>query len=250
MPVTLGLVLSPINSRSRRAPDPRVGLVLVERTLYDPPRAAAARRWAPQLRRSFPTAQLVPYAWHLVSHGPEDGMRQRSKRTLSGPPNLFGGLQASQQTAQAWEVTRLCAEAMEASSVAVRTPPSVTPGALGRKRIAAFVDARRAEGLSVIWEPEGLWEPALAAALARECGASMLWPAFEGGRAVREEDTDRLVVPGAWLRVDGAGRKRGIHGGHVDELLDHVDLEPDATIVFTGPRARANLVMLADALAL
>lgn len=248
MPVTLGLLLSPLNARARRPPDPRVGVVLIERTLFDPPRAAAARRWAEQLRRSFPAARLVPYTWHLVSHGPEDRMRERTTRSLAGPAHLFGSMQQSPQTAQAWKVTKLCAEAMSASAVAVRTPPSVTPGALGRGRIRAFVEARRSEDLDVIWEPEGLWEPASAAALAREANATLLWPAFAGGRAVREEGSDALVPSGAWLRVDGAGAKRGIHGGHVDELLDHLDLEPHATVVFAGPRARGNLGQLAEAL--
>ncbi|MCA9650302.1 MAG: hypothetical protein H6712_28015 [Myxococcales bacterium] len=250
MPATLGLLLSPHDARARRPPDERVGVVLVERTLFDPPRAAAAKRWAPQLRRAFPSARLVPYAWHLVSHGPEERMRERTTRTLSGPPHLFGGLQRSPQTEQAWEVTRLCAEAMEADAIVLRTPPSVTPGALGRGRIRAFVEARRAEGLGVIWEPEGLWEPLDAAALAKQCGATLLWPAFTGGRAIHEDGREGLVPAGAWLRVDGAGAKRGIHGGHVDELLDHLDLEPDATIVFAGPRARGNLGQLAEALAI
>lgn len=250
MSVTLGLLLSPLNARARRPPDPRVGLVLLERTLHDPPRAAAARRWGQQLRRSFPEAELVPYAWHLISHGPDDGMRERTRRTLAGAPHLFGGLQQSPQTAQAWDVTRLCTEALGSSSVAVRTPPSVTPGALSRKRLREFVEARRGEGLGVVWEPEGLWEPAVAAAFAKEIGATLMWPGFAGGRAVREEGSDALVPDGAWLRVDGAGPRRAIHGGHVDELLDQVDVDPDATIVFAGPRARGNLAQLADALGL
>lgn len=250
MPVTLGLLLSRHNAKSRRAPDPRTGVVLLERTLLDPPRAAAAKRWGAHLRRSFPEAQLVPYAWHLVSHGPDERMSQRSSRTLPGPAHLFGGLQRSPQTAQAWEVTRLCAEALEAQSIAVRTPPSLTPGALGRGRVRTFVEERRAEGLAVIWEPEGLWEPAIAALTARECGATVMLPAFAGGRPLRNDDGDGLSVPGAWLRVDGSGPRQALHGGHVDELLDHVDAAPDATLVFAGPRAPTNLTLVADALGL
>jgi hypothetical protein len=302
MSVTLGLLLTQHNARSRKRPDPRVELLLLERTLLDPPRAAAAKRWASQIRRAYPAAQLVPYVWHLVSHGPEERMAERTTRTLAGPPHLFGGVQDSPQTRQAWEVTRLCLEAMDASSVALRTPPSVTPGALGRARIRAFVEARRAEGLRtpaaaeatteskprptetdasadgappaqpgaeapaqvappeqadppaaagsihVIWEPEGLWEPPVAAAFAREIGASLLLPAFAGGRALRNEDGDGLVVPGAWLRVDGSGPRQAIHGGVVDDLLDHAETAQSTTLVFAGPRAQANLGLVADAL--
>ena len=249
MSVTLGLLLTQHNARVRKQPDPRVELLLLERTLLDPPRAAAAKRWASQIRRAYPEAQLLPYVWHLVSHGPEERMAERTTRTLVGPPHLFGGVQDSPQTRQAWEVTRLCLEALEASTVVLRTPPSVTPGALGRARIRAFVEARRTEaGVQVVWEPEGLWEPPVAAAFAREIGAPLLLPAFAGGRALRNEDGDGLVVPGAWLRVDGSGPRQAIHGGMVDDLLDHAETAESTVLVFTGPRAHANLGLVADAL--
>ncbi len=250
MSVTLGLVLTEHNARASAAPDPRVGLVLLERTLLDPPRAAAAKRWAPQVRRSFPAAQLLPYVWHLMSHGPDERMKERTTRTLSGPAHLFGGLQDSPQTRQAWEVTRLCADAMDSTTVVVRTPPSITPGALGRKRLRAFVEARRAEDRSVVWEPEGLWEAPVAAAFARELGIELILPAFVGGRPLLNDDGEGLAVPGAWLRVEGAGPRRSIHGGHVDELLDHVDTASATTMIFTGPRARGNLRTVAESLGL
>lgn len=250
MSVTLGLLLSQHNARARKSPDPRVERLLLERTLLDPPRAAAAKRWAPQIRRAFPAAQQVPYVWHLVSHGPEERMAHKTSRTLEGPPHLFGGVQDSPQTRQAWEVTRLCAEAMGSTMVALRTPPSVTPGALGRARIRAFVEARRAEGLQVVWEPEGLWEAPVAAAFARELRAELLLPAFAGGRALRNEDGDGLVVPGVWLRVDGSGPRQTIHGDTVDDLVDHAETAESTVMVFAGPRAHANLGLVADALGL
>lgn len=267
MSVTLGLLLTQHNARARKHPDPRVELLLLERTLLDPPRAAAAKRWGAQIRRAYPAAELLPYVWHLISHGPEERMATRTTRTLVGPPHLFGGVQDSPQTRQAWDVTRLCLEALEASTVVLRTPPSVTPGALGRARIRAFVEARRAEvlatvqasepaaegstghtGIQVVWEPEGLWEPPVAAAFAREIGAPLLLPAFAGGRALRNEDGDGLVVPGVWLRVDGSGPRQTIHNDAVDDLVDHAETAESTVLVFTGPRAHANLGLVADAL--
>lgn len=250
MSVTLGLLLTQHNARVRKSADSRVGSLLIERTLFDPPRAAAAKRWAPQIRRAFPAAELLPYTWHLLSHATEERVGQRTTRKLDGPPHAFGGVQDSPQTRQAWEVTRLCAEAMGSTAVVLRTPPSVTPGALGRARIRAFVEARRAEGLRVVWEPEGLWEAPVAATFATEIGASLLLPAFAGGRALRNDDGDGLLVPGVWLRVDGSGARKGIHGDMIDELLDHADTAADTVMVFAGPRAHANLGMVADALGL
>ncbi|MEM9453065.1 MAG: hypothetical protein AAGF11_02720 [Myxococcota bacterium] len=249
MSVTLGLVLTERNARRRRAPDPRVDVVMLERTLLDPPRAGAAKRWAQQVQRSFPRARLLPLAWHLVTHGPEDRMRERSTRTLSGPPHLFGGLQDNAQIQQAWDVTRLCANAMQSNTVVLRTPPSITPGALGRARIRAFAEVRRAEGIDLVWEPEGLWEAPVAAALAREVGITVMLPAFAGGRPLRNEQGNGLAAPGAWLRVD-IPREGTIHGGMIDELLDHAEVAADPAIVFSGARARNNLATFADALEL
>ncbi|MCH9688504.1 MAG: hypothetical protein K0V04_44145 [Deltaproteobacteria bacterium] len=248
MPCTLGLLLSQHNARARRPPDSRVEVVLLERTLLDPPRAAATKRWGEQLRRSFPKAKLVPYAWHLLSHGPDERMQQRTTRTLSGEPHGFGDLQDNPQTRQAWDVTRLCLEALGSSTLAVRTPPSLTPGSLGRTRIRAFVEARKAAGIDVIWEPQGLWEAPDAILFARQIGCAVMFPAFAGGRAVRTEGGDGLAASGAWLRVDGSGPRQAIHGGHVDDLLDHLDVEPNTVTVFAGPRARNNLAQLSDAL--
>ncbi|MCX4244290.1 hypothetical protein [Paraliomyxa miuraensis] len=248
MSVTLGLLLTQHNARARRDPDPRVGLVLLERTLLDPPRAAAAKRWGDQIRRAFPAAELIPYAWHLLSHGPDERMAERTTRTIAGPAHSFGGLQDNPQTRQAWEVTQLCMEAMGSTSVAVRTPPSLTPGALGRARFRAFVEARRAEGTRVIWESEGLWEAPVAAAFASELEVPLLLPAFAGGRALRNEDLGGLAVPGAWLRVDGSGPRQGIHGGIIDDLLDHADTADQTVLVFAGPRAHNNLALVAEAL--
>ena len=70
MSANLGLLLSDNNARRQRQPMPKVDVVLLERTLFEPPRASAAGRWATQVRRLFPNAEVIPYAWHLLTHGP------------------------------------------------------------------------------------------------------------------------------------------------------------------------------------
>ncbi len=239
---TFGLLLGETNAGRLRDPVPEVDVLLLERTLLDPPRAAAASRWADRLRRSFPNATLAPYVWHLISHGPTDGLREHGSRTLEGPPHAFGQLQRTPQVAQAWDAYAQCVAALGATQLVVRTPASIAPGVLGRKRIAEFVAARREEGFSIVWEPQGLWEPHEAAAFARELGVSLLHSAFVGGRPLFDPDDEpRLVAPATWLRIDPVGRRPQLSGDQLDALVDHLEHVGEGTFVFTGPRAVANL---------
>lgn len=245
---TLGIVLSERNA-VRAKPDPRVGLVLLERTFYDPPRRAAMVRWTSMVRRNFPNAAVVPYAWHLVSHGPEDGTREHATRTLNAQPRAIGSLQDTPETRQAYEVTEICREAVGSDRIALRTPPSITPGAMGRRRVQAFVEARTKEGVGVIWEPSGLWEPAEALAVGRQLNAKVVLPAFEGGRPrYDDENSLTLVGAGAWLSVAPIGARQNLGGDQVDALVDHASEHRDATIIFSGRRALPALRTVAEAL--
>ena len=243
MTPTLGLILGDANSRRLKAVAPQVRLLLLERTLFDPPRAAAAARWAEILRRQFPNAELLPYVWHLISHAVEDGLRERGSRSLAGDPHAFGGLQATPQNEQAWASLQPCLEALGAKRIVLRTPSSIAPGALGRRRIRAFVEAHREYG--VVWEPQGLWTPSEAAGFAKEGEVPMtlLHPAFEGGRPIDGVDED------SWVRVDPVGRNTKLGGAQLDALADRIDELGEgrsAVIVFSGPHALTNLRAVAS----
>lgn len=251
MAPTLALLVDDLNARRARV-EPAVGLLLLERTLFEPPRAAACRRWAARLRHVFPQAELAAYAWHLVSHGPADGLRSSGTRTLPGEPARFGALAPTPEVDQAMRIVKTTLEALGTDQLALRTPPSLAPGAVGRARLDAFLTGPAA-GLRVIWEPQGLWGALEAQAFAAQLGGDVqvLLPGFEGGRPIfAGDDRQVLVGRGAWLRVDPAGPRRTLNGGQVDALVDHAAEEPSSVFVFTGPRAVSNLRAVADALGL
>jgi len=254
----LGLILQDEHAlRAARAPQTRpeadadeaadpVELVVLRSTLFNPPRAAAARALAEHVRALHPNATVVPYAWHLVSHAASDGLRASSTRTLPGEAHRFGHLQATPEVQSAWEVSLRCAREMGSPAVILRTPASFTPGTQNQARLAAFAEARAAEGLQVVWEIDGLWEPATTLALARKLDIQTLVPAFEGtGRPIAQSFERR------WLRVDGAGATERLRGALAESLvfaLANADALDDATILFTGPRAHANLRAFARSL--
>lgn len=246
----LGLILSDANAKFRGTVS-NAQLVLLERTLLDPPRTKALAQWADEVRRAFEGAELIPYVWHLVSHAPSDGLLAKTTRRISGPEAAFGGLQDTKETQQALEVSRQVAQTLDARRIVLRTPASLSPGPVGRRRIEAFARARREEGLEVIWEPGGLWEPVETLTFAQSTSIVPLMSAFVGGRPIRSEhdaDDRVLVGRGAWLRVDGSGRTDRIGPDQIDALLDHLEVCPKTTIIFTGRRARQNLNEFAEAL--
>ncbi|MCR9162694.1 MAG: hypothetical protein ACE37F_03005 [Nannocystaceae bacterium] len=248
MSANLGLLLSDNNARRQRKPMPLVDVVLLERTLFEPPRASAAGRWATQVRRLFPNAEVIPYGWHLLTHGPDDGLRGLSSRSLEGQPHKFGGLQSSDEVARAWEAVRPCYEALGAKRIVIRTPASLTPGAVGRKRLQSFVEQRRADGYELVWEPEGLWSPSEAANLAASLKITAMGPAFVAGRPNTDEDPEVLYHRSAWLRVDAMGRRPRLSADQLDAIADHADVVTSPTFVFAGPKALANLEATADSL--
>lgn len=246
---TLGLLLNDTNAQRQRSSLPAVDLVLLERTLFDPPRAGPARRWAAQIRRVFPNAELVPYVWHWVSHGPEDGLRDNTSRSLQGNSYAFGHLQDSEEVRTAWHSALQCYQALDARRVVLRTPPGVGPGVVGRDRIRKFAEARRTESLEVVWEPEGIWEPAEATNFGNSIRVAVLWRGFSAGRPMRDPlNPMRLVHADAWIRVEGVGRRPRLSADQIDAILDHLEAQPNAVVVFSGPAAIHNLEAIRSAL--
>ena len=220
-----------------RESDP-VSLVVLRSTLVNPPRAAGARGVAQHILGLHPRASLVPYAWHLVTHGPEDHLRELATRSLPGEARRFGHLQDTAEVREAWQTSLRCAQEFGAKRVLLRTPASFTPSGANYSRLTAFAEARRAEGIELVWEAEGLWEPAQTLSLARKLGMQTVVPAFDGAGRPYTGGLERR-----WLRVDGAGptsRLRGILAEALAHQLVNADAD-EAIVLFAGPRAYANL---------
>lgn len=240
----LGIIIADERAlRAARSDDP-VDLVILRSTLVNPPRAAGATKLRSRFRELHPNAEVYPYIWHLVSHGPTDGLRDLGSRSLPGDPRAFGHLQDTPEVRGAWESTLRCATAMESTTVVLRTPASFTPGGIYRARLRRFVAERAAEGLHVVWEAEGLWEPPSTLAVARELDMTTIVPAFDGTGRPFSGSLERR-----WLRVDGAGPTTHLRPALADSLLLALDArDEEATILFGGPRGYANLRAFAKAI--
>jgi hypothetical protein len=251
-----------------RMPTPKLGVLINEEKALPPPARRTLWRWSCCGRRSstrraprrrgrwqrvravHPQAALVPYVWHLVSHGAEDGVRELGTRALPGEARQFGHLQDTPEVREAWQTTLRCAQEFAAKQVVLRTPASFTPGGVGHARLTAFAAARAAEGIEVVWEAEGLWEPAQTLSLARKLGLQTIVPAFDGDGAAVHGDARAAVAAG---RRRGADlRLRGVLAETLAFALEGAEAvgEDGPMVLFAGPRAYANLRSFARELAL
>lgn len=231
--------------KGARETDP-VEVVLVRSTFLNPPRAASVKRLAQRLRARHPKAELIPYAWHYLSHEPDDGIVVGTNRSLDDTGN-YGHFRDTPAVNQAWAVTKVTAEALGTRSFVVGTPPSFSPGNLSRRRMTRFVEQARAEGYSMIWESQGLWETQAAAAFGSTIDVQVYAPAFGMTGQVLELDGV------GWLRVAG-GKDARVRSSNAEvlayALAERLDEDPEAslTLIFDGPRCYTNLRTFVSAL--
>ncbi|WP_205633060.1 hypothetical protein [Enhygromyxa salina] len=224
-----------------RRSDP-VELVVMRTTFLNPPRTSAAKRMAERVHERHRDAEVIPYAWHYLTHEASDGVVVGSNRSLALEPGSFGHLRGD-GIAHAWEISRICAEAFGSTRVVIRTPPSFSPGGLSRRRFTDFVNALAPEHPRLVWEPEGLWSSAEAAAFAEPLGVEVLAPAFAmTGQLLEFEGA-------GWLRISG-GKDARLRASHAEVLAYALAEHEGLTVLFEGPRAYANLRSFASALAL
>ena len=236
VPLRLAIVLDDDSLLGAARADDPVDVVVLRSTFLNPPRAAAARRMAERIREHHPEAEIVPYAWHYLGHEAGDGIDVGSNRTIEAKPGSYGHLRG-EAIAHVWEITRICAEALDSRHVILRTPPSFSPGSLSRRRFTKFVEGLDPAGPKLVWEPEGLWGAAEAVAFAEPLGVEVAASAFGLTGALLE------FADASWLRITGGkdGRLRSSHAEVLaHELLDAAESRP-RTLMFEGRRAYANL---------
>jgi hypothetical protein len=229
--------------KSGQRGDP-VDAVVLRSTFLNPPRGAGARRLAERVRELHADAEVIPYAWHYLTHEPSDGVQVGSNRSLDPSAGTYGHLRGDARD-HVWTITKICAEAMGSSHVVLRTPPSFSPGSLSRRRFISFLESLGPDDPKILWEPDGLWSAAQAAAFAGEFGVEIVAPVFAmTGQLLEFEGA-------SWLRIGGS-KDAMLRSSHAeilaDALLDIADEMP-LTLLFDGPRAYSNLRAFARAVA-
>ncbi len=142
---------------------------------------------------------------------------------------------------RAFEFAEKVAQATGAEWFVLQTSLRVSPGRVGRERLARAAARLLALGLRVGWEPRGPWSHEQALAFAQELGVSLVRDA-----ALEE------APPGAavYTRVRAVGSGGRITSGMIERLAERLLGREEAFVVVEGTSAKQLRRRLASELAL
>ncbi|HKJ87698.1 MAG TPA: DUF72 domain-containing protein [Gammaproteobacteria bacterium] len=141
----------------------------VQRTFYQPPQIATARRWR---ERAGPGFTFTVKAWQLLTHYPGSPTYRRLSQPLGERQRAeAGGLRWNPTTRMAWDRTLQIAAALEAEAILLQTPASFRPTAANLDSLRNFMHKADRGGRILVLEPRGEgWTDLLMGDLARETG--------------------------------------------------------------------------------
>lgn len=138
-----------------------------QRTFYQPPRLATAKRWRAAAPGDF---VFTVKAWQLVTHEPSSPTYRRARvRIAERDEAKYGFLRPTQEVRGAWERSLEVADALGAAFVVLQCPARFGATGGNIRNLRAFVRAA-GKARRLAWEPRGAWEPALVARLCDELG--------------------------------------------------------------------------------
>jgi uncharacterized protein YecE (DUF72 family) len=144
----------------------RFPVVEVQQTFYQPPRVETLRGWREEAPEGF---EFTLKAWMLITHEARSPTYRRLKKELTEEEREeVGSFRPTRAVRGAWDVTRVCAEALGARRVLFQCPASFKPAPENVRNLRAFFSAVGREQFIFLWEPRGGWPRELIAELCAE----------------------------------------------------------------------------------
>lgn len=215
----------------------KLSFLETDATFYEPPRAAVLTRW----RGEAPSdAAFAVLAWQLVTHEADTAGYARLVEPLPAEARLrVGSFRPTDEVRGAWRRTVDAARALRADVILLQTPPAFSPAEKHKDALRRFmgevVAPAQLTGLTLAWEPRGVWEPAQAGRLAAELGLVYALDPLQLETAPPEGDA-------AYFRIYGLGLYRNkISDDHLELLAELASAYERSWVVF------ANLEKYPDA---
>ncbi len=143
-------------------------VVEIQQTFYEPPQPRTAARWREQAPEGF---EFTLKAWQLITHEATSPTYRRLKTALSERERAqVGAFRWTPPVRRAWERTLEIARLLRAAKVVFQCPASFEPTSRNMDRMRRFFREAPREGLTLIWEPRGRWQPEQIRELCRELG--------------------------------------------------------------------------------
>ena len=206
-------------------------------TFFNLPATATCTRWRQGLSPEVTTSIV---AWQPITHDPHDGYPRLQKALPETQLREAGLLGDTPFVREAVEKTLTCARALNATAVVFQTPATFSPSAYHRERLLSFFQnvatSKQFEPIVRVWQPQGLWETAASASLARDAGVCLACdPIAIDPLGEPMQFYYDLDMPAVYFRIAGLGQKRGTSQTSLRELANLSSRFDDAWVVFTGP---------------
>ena len=203
----------------------RFGFVELSEMYFEPVRHNTLTGW--RNNHDEEAFEFVPVAWKWLSVDPLD---IDEPLPFEAPTRDFGLLQDTEANARVWSEVRAMCEAISARRLLLKTPASFSPSATCRSALERFVTQQAREaGLTVIWEPRGIWTREELHAIGADLGMVIAADPFG------EDDFPPVPDGDAWYVLTGP---RGRRDFSEDDLLDLYDFLTDhpgrVDLVFRG----------------
>ena len=146
------------SGRNRRGYFSRLTLMEVQDTFLAPPKLKTLRRWRSEAPDDF---CYTVKAWQVITHEASSPSYRAIPAGSAPPPAECGLFQQTSAVSEAYARTLECARALAARAILFETPPSFTPTASNRQRIARFFEGvERVPEIDLAWEARGVWSTA------------------------------------------------------------------------------------------
>jgi uncharacterized protein YecE (DUF72 family) len=205
--------------------------VEVQHTFYQPPQVSTLKKWREEAPRGF---EFALKAWQVITHQSSSPTYRRLKRPLDEETKAgAGSFRQTPTVADAWELTRACAAALEASAVLFQCPASFRPTPENVRDMREFFRRAERDKLNFCWEPRGGWPRELVREL---CVELDLWH-------VVDPFAERTLTPRrCYFRLHGRkGWRYRYEDGELEELCSMLPRDAVSYVFFN------NVGMLEDA---
>ncbi|HEV2765486.1 MAG TPA: DUF72 domain-containing protein [Pyrinomonadaceae bacterium] len=212
--------------------------VEVQHTFYQPPRPATLEKWRQEAPAGF---EFTLKAWQLITHQSSSPTYRRLKRELTEEEREgAGSFRPTATVADAWRLTRECADALRASTVLFQCPASFRPTPENVKHLRVFFKSVERGKLSFCWEPRGGWPRELIKEL---CGELDLWHAVD-------PFAERTVTPArCYFRLHGRrGWRYQYEEAELEELRSMLPGRGKSYVFFNNVHMREDAVRFREML--
>ena len=200
-------------------------VVEVQQTFYQPPEDATLRRWRADAPADF---EFTLKAWQLITHtGTSSTYRRLRRPIIASERNGLGAFRNAPIVDVGWRSTVECAHILSATAILFQSPASFKPTDEHIENLHTFFGRiERPRGISLMWEPRGLWSGPQVARLCKDLSLVHVVDPFV---------TDAQTHSPTYFRMHGVTGSRHVYSDdELTWLIKRIPAKGDVYVMFNN----------------